>query len=233
MLETMVAAIPILVAAAILAVASYLAERTWRLTGRWHGELVSLSAGVLATLLFLRFLPLFQIGVGRIGPILYIGALLGFTAYHIAEEWLWQHSGPAIRKRELNEWHATGFFIDHFLLGFALGLLWLLGVQHIALVTALPLFLFVLAAAPAILHARRQVGLGAAGEVVLAAAPLIGAAAALLLATAPITQYAIFAYMVGSLLYLIARDVMPKEREAKPLWFVIGAVIAALLLIVI
>lgn len=222
----------ILALAAALAVIGYLAEHIGRITERRHAELISFAAGILAAVIFMRFLPLLQVGVGLFGFVIYIVALIGFIAYHIAEEWLYQHSGPAVRRRVLSTWHGVGFFTDHLILGLALALLWLLGYLWLAVAVALPFALYVATAAHDVLRIRQQLRFGVVDEILLAVAPLIGAVIGIVFAyIQPVILYAVFAYVVGSLLYLVSRDVIPKEREAQPLWFAAGALLTAALLL--
>lgn len=219
--------------AAVLAAISYLSEHVVKITTSVHNHLVSFSAGILVAVIFMKFLPMLHAGVSMFGSVLYIAVLLGFMGYNIAEEWLYQHSGPAIRRKELGAWHGIGFFIDHFILGFALVVLWLLGAQTIALALAIPFALYVATSAHSVLWIRRELRFSASDEILLASAPLIGALVGWVLAQfLPVVLYALFAYIAGSLLYLVARDLIPKEREARPAWFVLGAVLTAAILLV-
>jgi len=59
-------------------------------------------------------------------------------------------------------------------------------------------------------------------KVVLSSSPFFGALIAILLEVDEIIQAAILAFILGMLLYILSRDVIPKEEKGSPGMFVAG-----------
>jgi hypothetical protein len=213
--------------AVVLTIISYFAEHFARLTERIHGKLVSVSAGILAATIFLLLWPILQQGFLTLDIALYLALLLGFLGYHVGEEWLYQHGGPSVRKRDLREWHAAGYFLDHFILGFALALLIVLGQTEAVWLAAIPFIIYTAVSSHSAVHLRKQLKLKAAGELALSLGPLVGVIVGYLIAADLVTTYAILGYITGSLIYMVARDLIPKDREAHPWFFALGAIVTA------
>ena len=72
-----------------------------------------------------------------------------------------------------------------------------------------------------------------AGKLILSSAPFIGALAGTYLMFSSFMNYSIFAFLTGALLYLVTRDVIPKEREGRPKWFLIGIALALPILYIV
>ncbi|MFQ6010483.1 MAG: hypothetical protein ACE5J7_05205, partial [Candidatus Aenigmatarchaeota archaeon] len=82
-------------------------------------------------------------------------------------------------------------------------------------------------------HIRKAFKMTALGKLLLSSAPLLGAFAGTYLMFSYFMNYSIFAFLTGALLYLVTRDVMPKEREGRPVWFLVGIALALPILYIV
>ncbi len=212
--------IPLAIAAG-LSVVSYFSEHIIRYTRKLHDRLLSLSAGILIAMIVYKLLPMLP-GDPVLAPVSPIIVLLGFLGFYLGEEWIYQH-GPRRKMLAVSGWHAIGFAIDHAaIVGFMLMILADLASSIELAIISIPFFIHVIASSESLGRICKGIRAGPILETLFSAMPIIGALLALLLFQYPIALWAVFAYILGALLYLTIRDVIPPEREAKPLWFVVG-----------
>lgn len=219
--------------AAGLSIVSYFSEHFLRFARRWHDGLLSLSAGILIALLLYKLIPMLP-GIPVLTSVSPAIMLLGFLGFYLAEDWVYQHGPRPKLIKNVTAWHAVGFSIDHAaIIGFTLVLLADLTQPIELAIISVPFLIHVIASADSLSKIRKGIHAGPATEVLLSIMPLIGAAIAVWLSTNTVALWAAFAYIIGALLYLTVRDVIPPEREDKPLWFVIGLVLTVAALTVI
>lgn len=217
--------------AAILSVASFYSEHFVHIARKLQAEISSLSAGVFITLIILSLLPMLHQAVGTFGNALYIILLLGFLGFRLGEVYIYQH----ITNRhelmiELEEFHIFGFFIDHFVMGIMIMLLFLLETPKIMYLILIPFAIHIVASSLSLKHIKGKMEFGTTGEILLSLSPLIGTIGAIFFNMSAIVLYSIFAYVLGALFYLVIRDIVPKERESRPLWFISGMFITIIIL---
>ena len=219
--------------AALLSVVSYYSEHFLRFARKWHDSLLSLSAGILIALLIYKLLPMLPGSpiLAAISPIL---VLLGFLGFYLGEDWVYQHGPKRALIKDVTAWHAIGFAIDHAaILGFTIVLLADFASPIELAIISVPFLIHVIASADSLGVIRKSLRTSSLVDVLLSGMPLIGAAIALWLSFSTEALWAVFAYIIGALLYLTVRDVIPSEREDKPIWFMVGIVICVAALAVL
>jgi xanthosine utilization system XapX-like protein len=208
--------------AAGLSVVSYFSEHFLRFAKKAHDHLLSLSAGILIALLLYKLLPMLP-GPTVLAAVSPAIVLLGFLGFYLAEDWIYQHGPRSKLIKDVNVWHAVGFSIDHAaIIGFTLVILADLAEPIELMIITIPFLIHVIASADSLGRIKRGIRAGTFLEILLSSMPFIGALITFWLATQTIALWAAFAYIIGALLYLTVRDVIPPEREDKPLWFVVG-----------
>src|SRR3989338_2736124 len=112
--------------ALVLSFVYILSSRFSRHAERYHEHILSLGSGMLLGILFAEILPsLISEGTAFLSPIaISTGILAGFVSYHLIEKYTYKHatSSKEITK-DIGYLHIAGFFIDNFLEGFVLVLI--------------------------------------------------------------------------------------------------------------
>lgn len=224
--------IPLAIAAG-LSVVSYFSEHFLRFARKWHDGLLSLSAGILIALLIYKMLPMLP-GLPVLAAVSPIIVLLGFLGISIAEDWIYQHGPRRFLIKEVSAWHALGFSFDHAaIVGFTLVVLADFAQPLELAIISVPFLIHVIASADSLKIIKNGIKANGLVEILLSSMPLIGAAIAVWLSAYTTALWAAFAYIIGALLYLTVRDVMPADREDKPIWFVVGIAICVAALAVL
>lgn len=218
-----------LILAATLSVLSYLSVDVIGRLERIHSVLASLSAGILVSIIFVSLLPIFSRAAIKID--LYIVLLVGFVAFNLLEKFTYQRAAEKDLKSRLSVEQFVGFAIDHLVIGLSLVLVFLLDSVRALLVITVPFLIHIFATAHPISHVWRGARLGVGAEVALSLMPFAGAVLATLLAGFVSNLYAAFAFVLGALMFLVIRDVVPKEREGKPAVFAAAALATVLVLV--
>jgi len=209
----------VLLYAFFLSILHYFFERLSSRVDNYHDILLSFGAGTLLSTIFLILLPEAVHSTSNV--IVYPLILLGYVVFLVLEKYLYQHvKDPVLLEEELYHLHAGGFFADHFIKGFIL----------VAIVELKPILGF-LTAIPFLIHTFsssialkeiHKVSEGILDRILLASAPVVGALVGLLLNVGPNMERYCLAFVSGLMLFLVSRDIMPKEKEGKPLFFLLG-----------
>ena len=205
----------ILVLAAVLSIVHFFSSEISEKIERYHSKLISLSAGIFISLLFLDILPkLLETEFLSITSIL-SSVLVGIIVFHIAEKYLYQHIKH--RKellKDLAELHFIGFFINHLILGFIL----VVAIGSNILIF-IPLLLHTIASSISLEHIHEKFKSTLFKRIFLASSTFMGAIVALLLSPIQILNLILFSFTVGIVLYISFRDMVPKEKEGSSLFF--------------
>ncbi len=219
------------VLAFILSMVHFFSEEYSPKIERFHSELLSFSAGLFITFIFLDLLPEFFAGIEFAGRIAFLALLLGFVIFHIGEKYIYQHiTNKRELLSELQAVHALGFFIDHFTVGVALFLTLSVPSESFRILIFIPLLLHTLSSSLSLTHLDEVYSRKSIQSVLLTFSPLLGVAFAFLISPAEGTYYLLFSFVVGALLYVVIRDTIPKGRKGDPLFFMAGFLLSVILL---
>lgn len=220
-----------LILALVLCILHFIGERYAEQIKYYHTQIISFSAGIFITFIFLEILP--QIGVGSsiVGPNIYILFLLGFACFHIVEKYFYQHRADHRELViELKELHALGFFLNHFILGFALVLFFELPGHFSVLGYAvfIPFILHTVSSALSLRYILAGLRNEDTLKGLLACSVFLGAVSGFILfdIITLATFYSLFAFIVGILLYIIIRDMLPKGKMGSPMFFIFGLLLS-------
>ncbi len=187
---------------------------------RSHEALLSYGGGSLLGIIFLVFLP----EAVHFTPTLavYPLMLLGFVVFFMSEKYLYQHvKDPESLELDLYHLHVAGFFIDHFIKGFVL--VTIIELEPIlGFLTAIPFFIHTLSSSIALDGIHKSSG-RKIDKALLSSSFVIGTLFGIIFEVSAHLERSILAFILGMMLFMVSRDVLPKEKEGRPLFFLLGA----------
>ncbi|HLC68231.1 MAG TPA: hypothetical protein VJH24_00190 [Candidatus Bilamarchaeaceae archaeon] len=208
-------------------------------TSRWlhpyYDAIRSFGSGWLIAFVFAEILPFLFGEASHVVDWRFLVSifLVGFLSYHLLEKHSYQHARGPRRKKEVTYLHVFGFWADNFIKG-------LLLVIFLNFYPADPSpLLFIGALSVSIVsnalnfrhfnehHFRMPAAL--VGFVSLAF--LIGVALAFLVAPHTPYLYLVLSFITGSITYFVIRDEIPRGKEGKPLFFMLGILIVIFFLL--
>ena len=219
--------IPVLLAG-VLSILHYFSEELSEKVEKFHESLISFSAGLFITQIFLFLLPEFFEGKEFIGNNIFLLLVIGFVFFHATEKYIYQHIKNKDKlMKDLGEMHAFGFFLDNFVVGMALAFVFQTATNIIfAYVVFASLALHTIASSISLTHIDRHFNKNTWLNIILSISPLLGALVTSFLNPAKTQYHIIFSFVIGALLYVTIRDMVPKEKEGKVGYFLLGFVIS-------
>jgi len=192
-------------------------------------RVISFVAGISVTYVFLNLLPEVYKGFELVDRLIFIFLLGGFTAAHITEKYVYQHSAPQTLREDLGGLHSSAFFLYHFFIGVI--------IVDLSRSSSLDSVLFFL---PVLFYSA--VGLLSLEKIhpkiwerptvkfILSLSTLAGVLFAdAFLGIQPVFSL-LFGFIVGVFLYVALIDFVPKEARGRPEYFTLGVLIYTLIL---
>ena len=221
----------VLFLALILSIVHFLSETISNGIRDVHKSLLSFNAGILITIIILYLFPELTFGLKYFGHYVYLFPLTGFVFFHSAEKYLYQHIKNETKlKKEITLFHEAGFFIDSFLVGLILVLTYFTSIK-LALVLFIPLLLKILSSSGA-LHEIHKQAETIWTKILLSSSVFIGALVGLILEPDKILYFGLLGFVVGVLLYVAIRDLIPEKKEGNLRYFILGVLLTLGLLFV-
>ncbi len=218
--------------AVILSILHFFSEEYSPRIERHHAELISFSAGIFIPFIFLDLFPELFKGMEFAGEGIFIAMLFGFVLFHVGEKYVYQH---ITNKRELladlKEIHALGFFFDHFTVGMALYLTLTVPNYLFGAIIFIPLILHTVSSSFSLNHLDEVYSRKSPFGLLLPLSPVIGVAFAFILSPAKNIYYLLFSFVIGSLLYIVIRDMIPTGKKGKLWAFGLGVAVSLAMLV--
>jgi len=215
----------IIIITVVLGFVDFFGHRISGLIGEHRDSVLSFSAGLLISLLFLILVPdVISLGVTEF---LFFFMLIGFLLMHLAEKYIYRH---VTDKQELLEnlkiVHIIGFGIDNFLIGFIVASLVELDFSVVVTLSA-PLLLQMLTSSISLdsIDARLNEKYS---KIILSVLPLAGAILGIILELDHLLTNYVLAFVLGILFYMIIRDVLPQGRSGSSVLFFAGNLVTIL-----
>tara|TARA_Y100000310_G_scaffold203871_1_gene204133 strand:+ start:9042 stop:9728 length:687 start_codon:yes stop_codon:yes gene_type:complete len=187
---------------------------------------LSLSAGILITLIFVEMIPMIA---EQASKTLFILMLAGFAVFHLVERHAYQHH-HSIRKRikEITNLHLYGFFFEHFIIGFFLVLI-LESSLTTGMIAIIPFILMTISSSISLEAIHKVTKKHKLKKIFLSSSTTLGAILATFLKVSPDFFYYSLSFIIGSIIYIVTKDIIPSEEKEKHAeFFVIGAIITLL-----
>lgn len=212
----------------------FLAYRYYHISEDKHEFLLSLSSGMLVSIIFVEILPrLYSVHPYQNGPEIYLGIVLGFVIYHITEKYLYQHGKEhyAIRKK-LTQFHLSGSILENFLKGFMITYIFTLeSLNVVRFFALLPFFTENIARGIILGHRSSKLNFTTSFILSIVVAFLLGASIAYLIPVHSEYFHWLFSFAVGAFIYFVIRDEIPHGARGKPIFFTIGAILTVLFIL--
>jgi len=208
------------------------------LLGPWleklvHGryvEIMSLSAGMFLSYIFLEAFDTIAEAHAELGKTILVFFFLGFVVYHVFSKYLYQHTkSREKREEEMEELLYSGSIIDSMFTGFALAII--LDINEPVYFALIPFLLHTVSATIAFQLHHKHFKTPKAIQMLFAFSPLIGAliGQAILFETGAF--YRLLAFVTGAVLYIAVRHMLPGGKKGDIGYFMLGAAIGIVLLI--
>ena len=219
----------IIIIAVIMGLTDLVGHKISGLAARHRDSILSFSAGLLISLLFLILVP----GVIAIGvlEISFFFILIGFLLMHLIEKYIYNH---IMNKQELLEdlkvVHIIGFGLDNFLVGFIIAsfveLDFLLVIE-----LSVPLFLQMLTSSISLdsIDTHLNEKSSKYSKIILSVLPILGAILEIILEFEMLVTNYVLAFVLGILFYMIIRDVLPQGKRGSSVLFLAGNLIVIFL----
>ncbi len=188
---------------------------------RSHSTLLSYGGGSLLAIIFLVFLP----ETVHFTPtmVVYPLMLLGFVIYFLSEKYLYQHvKDPKHLDEDLYHLHVAGFFIDHFIKGFILVTIIVLE-PVLGFLTAIPLFIHTLSSSVVLEDIHKFTG-RKIDKFLLSSSTVIGVVVGIMFDFNEHLERGVLAFVLGMMLFMVSKDILPEEKEGKPRYFILGVI---------
>jgi len=219
-----------IIAGFILSLIHVIGPRMEKFVRGRHIEITSLSAGMFLSYIFLdAFDSISEAHVG-LGKTVLLSFFLGFALYHILSKYLYQHvKDKKTLEAELDEMRYGGAVLDAMFSGFALAII--LDINKPVYFALIPFILHTFSATLAFQAHHGRFKTPQAAQFLLAFSPLLGAVIgeALLLETGAF--YHLLAFVTGAILYIAVRHMLPGGKRGDLAYFVLGATIGVILLL--
>lgn len=210
-----------------LSVVHFFSDVFSKIFEKFHVHIRKFSAGFFISLIFLELFPKAFEGIKFLN--IFFAIFIGFVAFHLAEKYVYQHVKEKHKMiKDLKILHETGFFIEHFAIGFFLVLVFRIEGLYPMLVF-IPLMLHTISSSLSMeaIHLKSKTPLN---KVILSLSTLIGASLAYFVVPFGFWYYGLFSLLLGALFYTGVRDMLPlMEEKTGPLYFLMGAVLNILL----
>ena len=206
--------------ALLLGTVDYLSEGHFtRRKGLFKERLVSFAAGLSVSYLFLHLFPQVYTVADDVPRLIFLSMLVGFVAYHAIEKLIYKYARRDDVINDIELEHSVTLFCYHFVIGIVFltlmiqslwgGVLFFVPVSLQVIINALP-------------HAHRFRRRGV--KAFFSAAPLLGVLFALTLPLPPAIYALLLGVVAGILLFVEAREVVPRRRAESIVWFLIGVI---------
>lgn len=198
-----------------------------------HGKrikITSLSAGMFLSYIFLDAFEKIAEAHVNIGKTVLLAFFAGFAVYHIFSKYLYQHARNKKKlETELDELLYAGVALDSVFAGFALAII--LDINQPVYFALVPFILHTFSSTLAFQKHHRKFKTPKVVSALLAFSPLIGAGIGEVLLLETGAFYHLLAFVTGAVMYIAVRHMLPRGEKGNLEYFIVGAAIGTLLLI--
>ncbi len=217
--------------AIILALLHIIGEIFSKHIERYHIKLLSFGSGFIAGTLFLEIIPYVVRGEIHLGHYIYIFFFAGFVLIHVLEKIFYQKaSGKTEFVMDIIRFQTLGLLAYGLLIGVII-VVFVEAYGDIAYLILAPFYVRTFTISVFSKHIIEKIG-SVVYRILGSVGPIIGVIVSLFLITDKETLFLVLSISVGAILYIVVRDMIPLGREGKPIFFVLGALIAVLVTLI-
>ncbi|MEM4336497.1 MAG: hypothetical protein QXG86_00635 [Candidatus Woesearchaeota archaeon] len=220
-----------LIIAVALSLVYFFSETFFHHLKRIEVKLVSFSAGLFITSIFLVMLPVLIKSSFSKGMNSFFIALWGFVILHIFEKYTSQYSKKeAEYQKNLLKLRVLSLIINNLMLGYALLFFFVAKTSTLGYLLLLPLIIHLFSSAVISEEAHKILQSTITGKIIASCTVFVGALLAIILSPFPHIMIYIFSFALGVFIYVIVRDVIPSERRGDVFYFIYGIITFFLIL---
>jgi hypothetical protein len=218
--------IPILLSA-LIAIAHYFSDKIGLIRSEFREHLISFVAGVSMVYVFVNLYPEFYKAASVGNPLILTAVLVGFVTVHLIDKEIYQKIHPARVTNDIRIAHGYGLIVYYFVIGIVL--VELLNVNTMSgLLFFIPVFIYSglsTVAAHGIhgMHGPHQKTISHL-HFLQGAGVLGGTVFALFIQLPESLLIYLIGLVAGILTFIIVRDMLPKGKRGRPVYFLLGAV---------
>ncbi len=210
----------------IMGFAHYFSEEFYSRYKLHYGKIISFSAGIAVTYIFLDLFPNFSEGAAQIDKLLFLSVLIGFVSFHLIEKYIYQHSPEKKLFKELAIEDSVISFIYHFVVGMLIvsflnqnllrGILFFIPVLIYTGVSTLPV----------------DITESKIIRIIVALSTLFGIVFVKYIYTtmSPLIFNILLGFIVGTLFFTVTRHSIPIGKKGQPMYFILGVLFYTLIL---
>jgi len=211
----------------IMSIGHYFSESFSDKFKKYRPQLISLSAGVSITYIFLDLFPMFSQQVVQLNQVIFLSVLLGFSVHHLAEKYIYLHVSKKKRRKDIALEHSIISFVYHFFVGIILASITLNNVSQ-GLLFFIPVFLYTtLSTLPVTAPRNRKI------KIALSASTFLGVIFSFFIRLDPVATSSLIGIIIGALLFSVTRHSLPMGKRGKPTYFILGTLGYSLLIVLI
>lgn len=207
--------------AIILGIVQFFDEYIIQSCGSYYVHVLSFSAGISTTYLFLHLVPKFSLTVVETGELFFLTLLVGFIFIHLVEKYIYQHNTDDIIDRSLEHMNQSISSFYHIILGFVIFDFAQQGLIDTVLLF-IPILIFTaVSTLPLRRHSTSLIKFFGSQST------LVGVilAFAFFDVIQGTFQLVFLGFVIGGLLFSVIRHSIPQGKEGKPLFFIIGVIV--------
>lgn len=218
---------------AIVGLAHYISNRFYLAHSRHRRNIISFIAGLSLTYLLLVLLPdFYALDIIAESRLLLFFVLIGFAFFHLIDKFIYQKAEHRRVRKDIRIAHGIGIIFYYFVIGIVLFSLAGISTKQ-GILFFIPVVLYAVASniysvGVRGIRSREFFSL----NLIQSIAPAGGALLAFFL---PIPEKMVTAFVgivAGMLTFIIVRDVIPKDEKGKPIYFILGMVLYALVIVI-
>ncbi len=229
MAQTLILAV---IFAVMLGLSQFLSHVLFTKKTKHRYKIMSFAAGFSIAYLFLNLLPETYDVFRETRMLIFISLLIGFLVFHLVEKYIYQHLS-AKTLVEFRMMHSISFFIYYILVGITL--LYLLQLQiRRGILFILPVIFHALVSKRFLSEVHGKVAEeNISVKLLLSGSALYGVLLGQLVIFSALVYDIILGLVIGSLLYIITREMLPEKAKGSPLYLLAGIVVFAAVIFVL
>jgi hypothetical protein len=219
-----------------IAIAHYFSDRLCVLCRKFWTSITSLSAGIAIVYVFMNLYPEFYRAARFVSPFIFTSVFLGFSLFYLVDKEIYQKIKHEEVPRDIELAHGYGLTVYYFVVGIALVRLLNISTRE-GVLFFIPVFIY---AGLSTMAAHGIHGMHSPPYKVLTPLHFLqafGVIAGTVVASFLNIPESFLLYLtglvVGILTYVIIRDMLPGGKKGKPLFFILGALIYLVLIIIL
>ena len=225
-----------IVLSALIAIAHYFSDRVCFACTKIKKHIISLMAGIAIVYIFVNLYPEFYKIARFTSPFIFTSLFLGFAIFYLIDKEIYQKIKHKQVPKNIELAHGYGLTIYYFVVGIALVRILDISLNE-GILFFVPVFIY---AGLSTMAAHGIHGMHAPPYKVLTPLHLLqsvsviaGTLLALLLNIPEFLLIYLIGLVAGILTYIVIRDMLPKGKKGKPLFFILGALIYLALIIIL